>query len=54
MILMNLFSGKEWRTRSRGWTCGYSRGRRGWDEMRQYQEYIYDQCIYLTYIHYHV
>jgi len=22
MILINLFAGKEWRTRSRGWTCG--------------------------------
>ena len=27
MILMNLFSGKEWRRRCREWTCGHSRRR---------------------------
>ena len=28
MVLMNLFSGKEWRCKYREWTCGYSGGRR--------------------------
>ena len=35
MILMNLFSGKEWRHRHREQTCGHSRGRRGWDKLRK-------------------
>ena len=35
MVLMNLFSGKEWRCRCREQTCGHSRGRREWDEWRK-------------------
>ena len=27
MVLMNLFSGKEWRCRYREWTCGHTRGK---------------------------
>ena len=33
MILMNLFTGKEWRHRRREETCGHSEGKRvGWME----------------------
>ena len=28
MVLMNLFSGQQWRSRHREQTCGYSRGKR--------------------------
>ena len=28
MVLINLFSGKEWRHRWREWTCGHSGGGR--------------------------
>ena len=35
MILMNLFSGEQWRRRHREQTCGHSRGRRGWDKLRE-------------------
>ena len=31
MVLMNLFSGKEWRHRHREWTCGHREG----DELRK-------------------
>ena len=34
MVLMNLFAEQEQRYRQREWTCGHSRGRRGWDERR--------------------
>jgi len=35
MVVMNLFSEKEWRPRCKKQTCGHSRGRRPWDEMRK-------------------
>ena len=40
MVLMNLFAGKDWRCRCREWTCGHSRGRRGWDECRKLHRHI--------------
>ena len=36
IALMNLFAGKEWRHRHREWTCGHNRGRRGWEELREW------------------
>ena len=30
MVLMNLFAGREWRPRSREWTCGHPGGGREW------------------------
>ena len=33
MVLMNLFTGQQWRHRKP--TCGHSGGRRGWDEWRK-------------------
>ena len=41
MILINLFSGEQWRRRHREQTCGHSRGRRGWDELREQRGNIY-------------
>ena len=35
MLLMNLFAGHHWRGGKREQTCGYSGGRRGWDELRE-------------------
>ena len=35
IVLMNPFTGKEWRHRCREQACGYSRGRRRWDELRK-------------------
>ena len=35
MVLMNLFAGKKWRHKDREWTCGHSRGKRGWDEWKK-------------------
>ena len=34
MVLTNLFAGQEQRCRHREWTCGYSRGKSGWDKFR--------------------
>ena len=34
MVLMNLFSGQQWRLRHREQACGHGAGRRGWDEWR--------------------
>ena len=33
MVQMNLFAGQELRCRRREGTCGHSGGRRGWDEL---------------------
>ena len=42
MVMMNLFSGKQGRHRHREQTYGYGgRGRRGWDERREYHGNIY-------------
>ena len=41
MILINLFSGEQGRRRHREQTCGHSRGRRGWDELREQRGNIY-------------
>ena len=35
MVLVNLFAGQSWRHRHREQTCGHSRGRRKWDELRE-------------------
>ena len=35
MVLMKLFVGQQWRRRHREQTCGHSRGRRGWDGLRE-------------------
>ena len=35
MVLMNLFSGQQWRYRHREQTCGHSGGRREWAEWRK-------------------
>ena len=35
ITLMNLLAGTEWRHNCREWTCGHSRGRRGWDGLRK-------------------
>ena len=35
MILMNVFAGQQWRRRQTEQTHGHSRGRRGWDELRE-------------------
>ena len=45
MVLMNLFTGKEWRRRCREWTCEHSGARRGWEELRK---------VALTYTYYAV
>ena len=33
--LMNIFEGQQLRCRHREQTCGHSRGRRGWDKLRE-------------------
>ena len=35
MVLINRFAGQEERCRHRPQACGHSRGRRGWDELRE-------------------
>ena len=35
IVLKNLFAGQGQRDRHREQTCGHSRGRRGWDELRE-------------------
>ena len=35
MVLMNLFAGQGKRHRQREQTCGHSRERRGWEELRE-------------------
>jgi len=35
MVLMKLFAGKEGRCGHGEWTCGHSRGRRGWDKLKE-------------------
>ena len=35
MVLMSLFAGQQQRRRHREQTCGHSRGRRGWDGLRE-------------------
>ena len=35
MVLMNLFAGQEYRRKHREWACGHSRGRRGWDKLKE-------------------
>ena len=35
MVLMNLFAGQQWTCRQTEQTYGHSRGRRGWDELRE-------------------
>ena len=35
MVLMNLLAGQEYKHRHREWTCGHSRGRRGWAKLRE-------------------
>ena len=34
-VLMSLFAGQEWGCRHREWACGHSRGRPGWDGLRE-------------------
>ena len=41
MVLMNLSAGQQWKRRHREQTCGHSRGRRGWDELREQRGNIY-------------
>ena len=41
MVMMNLFSGQQWRCKHREHTCGHSVGRRGWDEWREKHGSIY-------------
>ena len=48
MVLMNLFAGQQWRCRHREHTCGYRRGRRGCDELREQHWYI--TLPYVTWI----
>ena len=36
MVLMNLFAGQEQELRHREWIHGQSRGRRRWDELREW------------------
>ena len=38
IVLMNLFAGQQWRCRHREKTCGHSRGRKGWDKLRESME----------------
>ena len=40
---MNLFAGQEQRCKYREPTCGHSGGRRGWDELREWREYVCTQ-----------
>ena len=35
MVGMNLTAGQQWRHRHREQTCGHSKGRRGWDRLRE-------------------
>ena len=35
ILLMNLFAGQQWRRRHGEKTCGHSRGREGWDKLRE-------------------
>ena len=41
MVLMTLFTGKEWKHRSREWTCGPSGGSREWGKMEKVDQHIY-------------
>ena len=41
MVLMNLFAWQQRRHGRRAQTCGHSRGRRGWDELREYHGSTY-------------
>ena len=40
-LLMNLFTGQQWRRRHRQQTCGHREGRRGWEKLRQWHCSIY-------------
>ena len=35
ILLMNLFARQQWIRRHREQTCGHSRERRGWEELRE-------------------
>ena len=41
MVLLNLFAGQQWRYRHKVQTCGHSRERRGWGELREQHGNIY-------------
>ena len=45
MALMNLLAGKEWRHGCGEWTCGHSRGGRGWDELRSGIDIYTPSCV---------
>lgn len=44
MVLVDLFSGQQWRHRCKEETCGHNRGR-GWDELRGQYWNIYIAII---------
>ena len=41
-VLMNLFTGQQWRYRQREQTHGHSEGRREWDKLRDWRVNIHD------------
>ena len=45
MVPMKLSAGKEWRCRHWEQTCGHSRERRGWDELRKQHWHIYNGML---------
>ena len=47
MVLLNLFAGQGMSHRSRGQTCGHSRGRSRWDEFREYHCYTHTLVVQL-------
>ena len=40
-VLMNLFTGQQWRYRQREQTHGHSEGRREWDKLRDWRVNIH-------------
>ena len=50
MALTNLFAGKEWRCRCRGWTCGHTRERKGKDKLRKQHGHTHTHTHIYIYI----